>query len=49
MKEAKKEIKRRAFDELTGGLEILPAQLSDDAGVVGAASLVFHALGGEKL
>lgn len=37
----KKEVALRAFPTIREGLEILPAQLGDHAGVMGAAALVF--------
>ncbi len=45
VEEAKREARRRAFDELIEAVKIIPAGLSDDAGIVGAASLVFDGLG----
>ncbi len=42
VEEAKKEAQKRAFNSLMENLKILPAQLGDDAGMVGAASLVFR-------
>ncbi len=34
------EMRRRAFAAVTAGLEVVPARLGDDAGVLGAARLV---------
>ncbi len=41
IEEGKKEIKRRAFEQIAEDLKVVPASLGDDAGVVGAAALVF--------
>lgn len=41
VQEAIKEASRRAFRQLFEGVKIIPSSLGDDAGVVGAASLVF--------
>ncbi len=41
VQEAIKEASRRAFKELADSVKILPSSLGDNAGVVGAASLVF--------
>ncbi|NJD56644.1 MAG: ROK family protein [Nitrospirae bacterium] len=41
VQEAIKEASRRAFRELFDGVKIIPSSLGDDAGIVGAASLVF--------
>jgi len=38
----KKEIKKRAYNLLAKSLKIVPAKLGDDAGVIGAATLVFQ-------
>ncbi len=40
VEEAKKEAQRRAFKTLIEDVEFLPASLGDDAGVVGAASMI---------
>ena len=40
--EAIKEASRRAFRELFEAVEIIPAQLLDDAGVIGAAGLILN-------
>jgi glucokinase len=40
--EAIKEASRRAFKELFEAVEIIPAQLLDDAGVIGAAGLILN-------
>ncbi|NOY65150.1 MAG: ROK family protein [Nitrospirae bacterium] len=42
VREAIREANKRAFPELIENVEILPAQLADNAGVVGAASLVLY-------
>jgi glucokinase len=44
VQEAIKEASRRAFRELFDSVKILPSSLGDNAGLVGAASLVFKAL-----
>ncbi|GAB4490841.1 MAG: ROK family protein [Thermodesulfovibrionales bacterium] len=41
VQEAVKEASRRAFRELFEAVKIIPSSLGDDAGIVGAASLVF--------
>jgi glucokinase len=41
VQEAIKEASRRAFRELFDGVKIIPSSLGDDAGIVGAARLVF--------
>ncbi|MBI5100634.1 MAG: ROK family protein [Nitrospirae bacterium] len=41
VQEAIKEASRRAFKELADSVKIIPSSLGDDAGVVGAACLVF--------
>jgi glucokinase len=41
VQEAIREASRRAFRELFEGVKIIPSSLGDDAGIVGAASLVF--------
>jgi glucokinase len=41
VQEAIKEASRRAFKDLFDGVKIIPSSLGDDAGIVGAASLVF--------
>jgi glucokinase len=41
VQEAIKEASRRAFRDLFDGVKIIPSSLGDDAGIVGAASLVF--------
>jgi glucokinase len=41
VQEAIKEASRRAFKELFDAVKIIPSSLGDDAGIVGAASLVF--------
>jgi glucokinase len=40
--EAIKEASRRAFKELFDKVKIIPSSLMDDAGIIGAAGLVFH-------
>jgi glucokinase len=42
VQEAMKEASRRAFKELSDRVNIMPSLLKDDAGIVGAAGLVFH-------
>jgi glucokinase len=42
VQEAIKEASRRAFKELSDRVNIIPSLLKDDAGIVGAAGLVFH-------
>jgi hypothetical protein len=44
VQEAIKEASRRAFRELFDSVKILPSSLGDNAGLVGAASLVFKGL-----
>lgn len=44
VQEAIKESSRRAFRELVDAVKIIPSSLGDDAGVVGAACLVFMSL-----
>jgi glucokinase len=44
VQEAIKEASRRAFRELVDSVKILPSSLGDNAGLVGAASLVFKSL-----
>jgi glucokinase len=44
VQEAMREASRRALKELFDGVSILPALLGDDAGLIGAAGLVFHSL-----
>ncbi len=44
IQEAMREASRRAFKELFERVRILPSLLQDDAGVIGAAGLVFHSL-----
>jgi len=39
-----KEASRRALKELIDKVKIIPSFLKDDAGVIGAAGLVFHAI-----
>jgi glucokinase len=43
VQEAIKEASRRAFRELFDRVKIIPAELTDDAGVIGAAGLVLNA------
>jgi glucokinase len=45
IQEAIKEASRRAFKELFDRVKIIPAALTDDAGVIGSAGLVLHPLG----
>jgi glucokinase len=44
VQEAIREASRRTLKELFDRVSILPALLGDDAGVIGAAGLVFHSL-----
>lgn len=44
VEEAIREASKRAFGELFEGVEIIPAMLRDDAGVTGAAFLVFNVI-----
>lgn len=46
VQEAVREASRRALKELFDQVTILPALLGDDAGLIGAAGLVFHSLDG---
>ncbi len=48
VQEAIKEASRRAFKDLFDAVKILPSSLQDNAGVVGAACLVFLSLSGEN-
>lgn len=48
VQEAIKEASRRAFKELFDAVKIIPSSLGDDAGIVGAASLVFMETSGKK-
>lgn len=48
VQEAIKEASRRAFRELFDGVKIIPSSLGDDAGIVGAASLVFMEASGNR-
>ena len=41
VQEAIKEASRRAFKDVFEAVKIIPSSLGDDAGIVGAASLVF--------
>lgn len=41
-KEAIREASKRAFKELSGRVDILPAELGDNAGLIGSARLVFN-------
>jgi glucokinase len=43
IQEAIKEASKRSFHELFDRVKIIPSLLGDDAGVIGAAGLVFHA------
>ncbi|MBI5073743.1 MAG: ROK family protein [Nitrospirae bacterium] len=47
VQEAIKEASRRAFKELFDAVKIIPSSLGDDAGIVGAASLVFMEISGK--
>jgi len=47
VQEAVKEASRRAFKELFDAVKIIPSSLGDDAGIVGAASLVFMETSGK--
>jgi len=49
VQEAIKEASRRAFKDLFDSVKILPSSLRDNAGVIGAACLVFLSLSGENL
>ncbi len=49
VQEAIKEASRRAFKELFDAVKIIPSSLGDDAGIVGAASLVFMDAAGKAL
>jgi glucokinase len=49
VQEAIKEASRRAFKELFDAVKIIPSSLGDDAGIVGAASLVFMETSGKNL
>jgi len=49
VQEAIKEASRRAFKELFDAVKIIPSSLGDDAGIVGAASLVFMGTSGKTL
>lgn len=49
VQEAIKEASRRAFKELFDAVKIIPSSLGDDAGIVGAASLVFMETSGRAL
>lgn len=44
VQEAIKEASRRAFKDLVDSVKIIPSSLGDEAGIVGAASLVFMSL-----
>jgi len=48
VQEAIKEASRRAFKELFDAVKIIPSSLGDDAGIVGAASLVFMETAGKS-
>lgn len=47
VQEAIKEASRRAFKELFESVKIIPSSLRDEAGIIGAASLVFNEISGE--
>lgn len=47
VQEAIKEASRRAFKELFDAVKIIPSSLGDDAGIIGAASLVFREAAGK--
>lgn len=47
IQEAIKEASRRAFKDLVDSVKIIPSSLGDDAGIIGAASLVFNELSRE--
>jgi glucokinase len=47
VQEAIKEASRRAFKELFDAVKIIPSSLGDDAGIIGAASLVFTEAAGK--
>ena len=49
VQEAIKEASRRAFKELFDAVKIIPSSLGDDAGIVGAASLVFMETSGKTI
>ena len=49
VQEAIKEASRRAFKELFDAVKIIPSSLGDDAGIIGAASLVFTEAAGKTL
>lgn len=49
VQEAIKEASRRAFKELFDAVKIIPSSLGDDAGIIGAASLVFMETSGKTL
>ncbi|MBA4372499.1 MAG: ROK family protein, partial [Thermodesulfovibrio sp.] len=44
VQEAIKEASRRAFKDLGDSVKIIPSSLGDEAGIVGAACLVFMSL-----
>lgn len=46
VQEAIKEASRRAFKDLFDSVKIIPSSLGDDAGIIGAASLVFNGVPG---
>jgi glucokinase len=46
VQEAIREASRRAFKELSDSVNIIPALLKDDAGIIGSAELVFRSVGG---
>ncbi len=48
VQEAIKEASRRAFKELFDAVKIIPSSLGDDAGIVGAASLIFMETSGKQ-
>ena len=48
VQEAIKEASRRAFKDLFDSVKIIPSSLGDNAGVIGAACLVFLGLSGEN-
>jgi glucokinase len=48
VQEAMKEASRRAFKELSDRVKIIPSQLKDDAGIIGAAGLVIHSIRGHN-
>jgi len=49
VQEAVKEASRRSFKELFERVKVIPSLLRDDAGVIGAARLVFHSIDGDKI